>query len=130
MFETKDSGTRKEFSTGMLRDADNGKLRFDLIYLPMLERWAGLMTRGAQKYSARNWEKAETQEELDRFVESAFRHFYQWITGETDEDHAAAVWFNICGAEMVKEKLASKQGFYYICGTKIEVNNGIKESNK
>lgn len=110
-FITKDSGQRKEFCTGMQRDADSDKPRFDLIMpfdLPyeqqMLTRWANLMKRGAQKYSARNWEKASTQEELDRFMESAFRHFIQWFTGETDEDHAVAVMFNITGAEYVKWK--------------------------
>lgn len=29
----------------------------------------------------------------------------QWINGETDEDHAAAIIFNIAGAEHVKSKL-------------------------
>lgn len=109
-FTTKDSGKRKVFKTGMNRDVSDNKLRFDLI-LPlgvknhMLKRWAGLMTRGAQKYSARNWEKAKTQEEYDRFRESAFRHFMQWWDGDMDEDHAAAVFFNISGVEMVKERL-------------------------
>lgn len=109
-FRTKDSGKRKVFATGMNRDTNDNKPRFDLI-IPlgvkndMIKRWAGLMTRGAKKYSARNWEKAKTQEELDRFRESAFRHFMQWWYGETDEDHAAATFFNISGAEMVKERL-------------------------
>lgn len=111
-FETKDSGKRVEFSTGMQRDTNETKPRFDLITpldLPfkeqMLTRWANLMQRGAKKYKARNWEKASTQEELDRFKDSAFRHLMQWLCGETDEDHAAAVFFNISGAEMVKSKM-------------------------
>lgn len=89
----------------MLRDVDDTKIRYDLIYMPMLKRWATHMTNGAKKYEARNWEKAETPEELERFKESAFRHFVQWFMGDEDEDHASACWFNICGAEMVKEKL-------------------------
>lgn len=109
-FTTKDSGKRKVFSTGMNRDTNESKLRYDLI-IPlgvenhMLKRWAGLMARGAQKYTARNWEKAKTQEEYDRFRESAIRHFMQWFDGDTDEDHAAAVFFNISGAEMVAERI-------------------------
>jgi len=104
-FVIKDSGQRKVFSTGMQRDSAE-KIRYDLVYLPMLERWAQHMTSGAKKYSSRNWEKAETVEELDRFLQSAFRHFIQWFTNANDgEDHASACWFNICGAEMVKEKL-------------------------
>ena len=104
-FKINDSGKRKVFSTGMQRDSED-KIRYDLIYLPMLIRWAEHMTKGAAKYSARNWEKAETPAELDRFLQSAFRHFIQWfINADDGEDHACACWFNICGAEMVKEKL-------------------------
>jgi hypothetical protein len=112
-FITNDSGKRQEFSTGMKRDTNEFKARFDLIVpfdLPygsqMLTRWADLMARGAVKYDARNWEKAETQEELDRFIDSAFRHFMQWLCGERGEDHAAAVFFNIQGAEYVRWRMA------------------------
>jgi len=107
-FETKDSGNHMEFSTGMKRDVNTDKPRFDLISplnLPfeeqMLTRWANLMSRGAEKYTARNWELAKTSDEYARFKESAFRHFMQWYYGKTDEDHAAAVFFNITGAEYV-----------------------------
>ncbi len=96
---------RQEYSTGMMRDTSTNKARYDLLDMPMLARWADLMARGAEKYGAHNWKKAETQEELDRFRESAIRHFFQWFSGDTDEDHAAAVYFNIAGAEMVKTKL-------------------------
>jgi len=104
-FETNTSSTQQMFSTGMVRDTSNNKPRYDLIYLPMITRWAELMARGAKHYGARNWEKASTQEELDRFKESAFRHFIQWFRGDTDEDHAAAVFFNISGVEYVKGRL-------------------------
>ena len=114
-FETKTSKEQVQFPTGMKRDISKDKPRFDLIMplnLPyeeqILTRWAKLMQRGATHYSARNWEKASTQEELDRFKESAFRHFVQWFHGEdTDEDHSVAVFFNITGAEYVKSKLKS-----------------------
>lgn len=108
-FITKDSGKRITFKSGMNRDIQSDKPRYDLIYLPMLKRWAELMGRGANKYGERNWEKASSQEELNRFKESAFRHFIQWIEGETDEDHGVAVFFNISGAEMVKQKLNEKK---------------------
>ena len=105
-FETKDSGNRQEFSTGMVRDTSTNKIRYDLVYMPMFKRWAELMTRGAVKYSANNWKKAATQEELNRFKESAFRHFMTWFLDEDrSEDHGAAVFFNISGAEYVREKL-------------------------
>jgi hypothetical protein len=105
-FETKDSGKRSEYNSGMVRDTNEGKARFDLIHpigIPykeqILTRFAELMGRGAVKYSARNWEKANGKEELDRFKESALRHMEQWVCGEKDEDHAAAVFFNIMAYE-------------------------------
>lgn len=107
---TKDSGKKSKFKTGMVRNISADKARYDLV-IPeksnevMLKRWAELLARGVIAYGARNWEKARTQEELDRFRESAFRHFIQWFSGETDEDHAAAVFFNIQGAEYVKDKI-------------------------
>ena len=111
-FETKDSGQRAEFATGMVRDTSEGKARFDLIHplgIPykeqILTRFAELMARGAKKYTQRNWEKAGTQEELDRFKESAARHFEQWFNGEVDEDHAVAVFFNIMAYDATVYKM-------------------------
>lgn len=115
-YVTKDSGAREQFPTGMQRDTQAGKPRFDLV-MPlgqpfeeqMLTRWAGLMARGAEKYDDRNWEQAATQAELDRYLASGFRHFVQWLAGETDEDHAAAVFFNIAGAEYVKWRMKNER---------------------
>jgi len=53
----------------------------------------------------RNWELARTVEEAIRFRASACRHFFQWMFGERDEDHAAAVFFNIQAAEYVRERI-------------------------
>jgi hypothetical protein len=115
-FKTKDSGERKEFAGGMVRDSGGGKPRFELLIpqgVPykdqMLTRLAELMARGAEKYSSRNWEKAEGAEELERFKESGLRHMLQWLTDETDEDHASAVMFNILGHETLKSKLKTEQ---------------------
>lgn len=111
-FETKDSGQRVEFDSGMVRDSQAGKARFDLIIpqgVPygdqMLTRLALLLQRGSEKYSARNWEQANSEKELARFKESAFRHFMQWLTGEDDEDHAAAVLFGVLAHETTAWKL-------------------------
>ncbi len=106
-FITKDSGKREEFSTGMKRDTQDDKPRYDLIDIPFLKRWAELMARGAKKYGENNWRKAATDEELARFRASATRHLFQWLEGDTTEDHAAAVAFNLAGAEMVREKMKS-----------------------
>lgn len=112
-FVTRDSGERQEFETGMVRDNGGDKIRFDLTIPPgipyehqMLTRFAELLTRGAEKYGAHNWTKAKTQEELDRFKESAIRHFMQWyLDSDQDEDHATAIWFNTMGAEYVKWRM-------------------------
>jgi hypothetical protein len=94
-YSTKDSGKRINFDSGFQRDTNDDKPRYELIPHEMLTRLAELMARGAQKYNANNWRKATSQEEYDRFKESAFRHFIQWMRGDSDEDHAAAVEFNI-----------------------------------
>lgn len=113
-YATKDSGKRQNYDSGMRRDVQEGKPDFYLCITDqpysdqMLTRWAELMERGAVKYGRRNWQLADSEEELDRFKASAFRHFMQWVTGEDDEDHAAAVFFNINAAEYVKSKIGEK----------------------
>jgi hypothetical protein len=113
----KDSGQRLQFDSGMIRDVDDTKPAFDLVIpegIPyeelMLTRWAELLRKGAIKYSRRNWEKANSKEELDRAKASAFRHFMQWFSGETDEDHAAAVFFNINEVETIRFKQTKETG--------------------
>jgi len=106
-FKILDSGKRLKFKGGMLRDTGEEKINYLLVYDgPMLHRWADHLTKGTKKYSKRNWMKAGGEEEYERFVESAARHFYQWVIGEKTEDHAAAIFFNINGAEYVKSKMA------------------------
>lgn len=105
VYETKDSGLRQQYPTGMVRDIQDNKPRYDLVDWQMIKRWAELMQRGAVKYGENNWRKASTQEELERFKASFLRHAIQYFNGDTDEDHGAAVMFNLSGAEMVKAKL-------------------------
>ncbi len=104
-FVIKDSGKRIDYPSGMRRDIQDNKPNYALIPREFLLRWAWHMTKGAQKYGRDNWRRANSQEELDRFQDSAFRHFMQWLNGELDEDHAAAVAFNVAAAEYVKEKM-------------------------
>lgn len=115
-FEIKDSGERQEYVSGMRRDLQSGKPRFDLLLvdgLPyseqFLTRFASLLAGGADKYGERNWQLASSPEELERFRASALRHMMQWATGERDEDHAAAVAFNLMAYEYVKWKLENAQ---------------------
>lgn len=88
----KDSGTRREFTTGAQRDGVAGKGRFDLLpYWPQ-KRFAQHMEKGAIKYAARNWEKGIP---LSVFLNSAENHVQKLKAGFTDEDHAAAALWNI-----------------------------------
>lgn len=106
-FLIKDSGSREQYESGMVRDTETGKTDYTLIMDgPMFERWALHLTKGAIKYAKRNWMKAQGVVELTRFKASALRHFIQWFRGDEDEDHASAVFFNINGAEYVKGLLA------------------------
>lgn len=114
-FVVKDSGARHEYASGMVRDTQDGKPIFGLTFasdLPyeeqMLTRFAMHMTKAASKYGFRNWELSDSQEELERFRESALRHFLQWYFGITDEDHASSVLFNITATERLKYKLGLK----------------------
>ncbi len=98
----KDSGKRQEFAGGMVRDVEEGKVDYSLVFDgPMFERWAAHLTEGAKKYDKRNWMKACDEETKQRFRSSAIRHFVQWLRGDTDEDHAGAVFFNVNGYEYV-----------------------------
>ncbi len=71
----------------------------------MLDRWARHLTTGEATRGKRNWMNAHTPEDLERFRESAVRHFFQWYWGVNGEDHAAATFFNMNGAEYKVEKL-------------------------
>ena len=107
-FAVKDTGVRQEFASGMVRDVTTGKVQhWRALTGPMFDRWSEHLTKGAAKYpdvcpGVPNWTLAKGAPEEFRFKESALRHFVQWYRGETDEDHAAAVFFNINGYEYVR----------------------------
>lgn len=105
-FKIKDSGKRAEYKSGMVRDLTEDKIDYSLVFDgPLINRLAVHLTKGAKKYNKRNWLKANGQEELDRFRESAVRHFMQWYYGENEEDHFSATVFNLNAYEYLKEKL-------------------------
>lgn len=104
MAKTKTSGKKKKYGGGYHRDDDENKLLFDLIPLEMLERLAGLYTRGAKLYGRDNWRLATGDEAMQRFRDSAWRHFVQYMKGDDDEDHASAIMWNIIALEYHKNK--------------------------
>ena len=104
--ELKDSGTRRGFSTGAVRDGQQGKGRYELLPYFGVHAIARQMERGAAKYSARNWEKGMP---LSVFLNSAQHHIAKLQAGFDDEPHLdAALWNLAClaeGQERVKRGL-------------------------
>ena len=87
---TKDSGERRSFETGAVRDVNNDKGRYDLISPLMIERLAKLLQRGAIKYASRNWEQGMP---LSVYMDSGLRHIFKFLEAHRDEDHLiAAIW--------------------------------------
>ena len=98
-FITKDSWIRKEWESWFRRDTDEWKPRYDLIPLDCLKRLAELYMRWAIKYWDDNRRLACEEDAINRFKQSAFRHFIQRMNWEVDEDHWMAVVFNIFAYE-------------------------------
>lgn len=90
--KVKDSGVREEFSSGSRRDTRKGKGRFDLIPTIPYKRLARHYENGAAKYGDRNWEMGQS---LSRYLDSCERHLQAVKDGREDEDHAAAVCWNM-----------------------------------
>lgn len=87
----KDSGARQDFTTGSVRDTNEGKPRFDLITPIALYELAIHYANGSKKYGDRNWEKGQP---LHRYIESLERHLFKEKMGFVDENHAAALIWN------------------------------------
>lgn len=98
----------------MVRDTCTGKPDVDRVLDgPLLLRWAEHLTKGGAKYpdvapGVPNWTLAQGVEEAKRFRRSAVRHLIQWANGDRDEDHAAAVVFNLNGYEYVRDKILAR----------------------
>jgi hypothetical protein len=98
----KDSGNRRQFATGAVRDVQTGKGRQDLIPAIPLDRIAKHYENGAAKYGDDNWMKGIP---LKSFLDSALRHLHKWEMGMYDEDHLAAAIFNIMGLIHTEEMI-------------------------
>lgn len=147
-----DSGNRREFDTGAVRDIQEGKGREDLLPLDILSeylkqhyastydgvlcfikefmdtgdygflyraldayvnsRWTQPFTmflevaihfeEGAKKYGECNWQKGIP---VRCYVDSALRHYFKYLRGDTDEPHDRAFCWNLlCAAWTCKHK--------------------------
>ena len=108
--KVKDSGERRQFGTGAVRDMSSGKGRYDLISPLFLKRLAKHFENGAKKYGDRNWEKGIP---LSSYLDSAMRHLSNYLEGLRDEDHLAAAAWNISCLihmeEMIERELIPKE---------------------
>jgi len=103
-YEVKDSGKRQEFTTGMVRDTQDGKPRIDLLSPFALMRIGVHMMKGSIKYDERNWEKGQP---FSRAIASVARHLFKWIAGSRSEDHLSAIVFG-CQAIMHYEEMIKR----------------------
>lgn len=103
--KVKDSGKRQSFSTGSVRDTSEGKGRYDLLPTRAIRRLAEHYENGAKKYGNRNWEKGQP---LSRMLDSAIRHLFKALEGQTDEDHLTACAWNVLGIIELQERIEEK----------------------
>lgn len=93
MWATKGTEKNEEFTTGSKRGSQEGKTRFDLIDPYFLKELGDLLERGSKLYGEANWTLGQP---LSRTYASLLRHVYALaLTPEDDENHMAAVAFNI-----------------------------------
>ena len=98
-YKIKDSGARRDFGTGAVRDITPNKGRFDLLPWATIRALAIHYQRGCEKYGPRNWEKGII---VSSFFDSGIRHAAQVIDGLNDENHAiAAIWNLCCGYQTI-----------------------------
>jgi hypothetical protein len=93
-----------EYGTGSQRDNRDGKGRPDLLSVFALRRDIRHYENGAKKYSERNWELGQPS---SSYFCSAFRHMLDYLEGDRDEDHLAAIRWNIAGI-IHNEELVSR----------------------
>lgn len=94
----KDSGERREFPTGAVRDMAEGK--GDMLSVPWesILRLSKHYEEGAKKYERWNYRGLP----VSSFIDSACRHLAKYQCGCDDEDHLSAAAFNVLGAMLVE----------------------------
>lgn len=89
--EIKDSGARREFTTGAVRDIDESKGRMDLIPWNAIMEVSKHCAAGALKYGEHNVDLGIPTHSL---MDSAMRHGAKHIAGWDDEPHLLAMCWN------------------------------------
>lgn len=102
-----------KFATGAIRDSQEGKVDFvETISYTAHERYARYMTGKKAKYGVGNFKKGITiesyEQSLLRHIDKYFRNKYEGGNDEKDQDHLAAMRFNIDG--IMHEEEVGKKG--------------------
>lgn len=96
----------EKFETGAVRENKTGKGRCDLLPMCALIRLSKHYENGSADHGERNWEKGLP---MHSFLDSAIRHLFKYVDGQTDEDHLCAAAWNILGAMWTEEKKPEMQ---------------------
>lgn len=64
---------------------DEGKIRTDLLPFDALEQVSEVLSHGATKYEARNWEKGFA---WGRLLGAALRHLFSWAGGQDRDEES------------------------------------------
>ena len=108
--QLKDSGQRRQFPTGAVRDFATGKGRFDLLPPRAMREVAIHYEQGAVKYGENNYLKGI---KLSVFLDSGIRHAFKVLEGLHDERHDRAAAWNMLAfletAERIREGILPKE---------------------
>ena len=94
-----DSGDRRQFETGAVRDMAEGKGDMASIPWESILRLSRHYEAGAKKYNRWNYRAGIP---ISSFIDSACRHLAKYQCGRDDEDHLAAAAFNVLGAMLME----------------------------
>lgn len=93
---------RVEYPTGAVRKDAAGQGRYDLLPMEALRRLALQYERGAAEYGDENWRKGYPTRTC---VASAMRHLCKYMQGHRDEDHLAAVMWNVAAVIEIQDMI-------------------------
>lgn len=97
-----DTGKRREFGTGAVRDASVGKGHFHSIPPIALRKLAKRFEDGSLKYAKDNWMLGIN---LSHYQDSLTRHTLAWSEGDETEDHAGAILWNAVAMVWTDEQI-------------------------
>lgn len=96
-----DSGNRRQFASGAVRDIQEGKGRMDLLPWGAIIEVSKHCENGAKKYGEHNVDKGIPTHSL---CDSAARHLAKYLDGWTDEPHLLAAAWNLLWALQMELK--------------------------